>query len=437
MRVLLIAHEFAPIPSPQSLRWAYLVREIVALGHQVEVLAPDHPGYGPSRGLPPLPESVMVHRTSPGRFTRALAMLLSLRRGASRDSADDDVIAASPTGVAVARGPVRLNWKGRLVERIRSLYASGLFPDIRAEWNPPARKALRPLLASMEPDVVVVSHEPASTLPLGLLAKRLGYQLVADLGDPVCASYTPRRWRRRAWRLERSICAEADLVTVTTEATGRLLSERHGIDSARMHVMPQGYDARAFAAATPASAMFDPEWLDVLYTGSFYAFRRHEALVSAVLATAGVRLNIASSAVPASIAEAARQHPDRIRLFGFLPHDEVLALQRGAGLLVNLANSDAAQVPGKIYEYLGSGRPILHVGDNPADEAIALLARTGAGSACVDTPEAIRAALARYRRRDALAGERDEAAIAAYAWSAQARALMGRLEAGNADTAIG
>lgn len=435
MRVLLIAHEFSPIPSPQSLRWAYLVREIAALGHKVEVLAPDHPGYGPSRGLPPLPESVVIHRTSPGRFTRALALLLSLRRGASHASAHG--AANAPALGAVPRGPVRLNWKGRLVERIRSIYASRLFPDIRAEWTAPARKALPPLLASMAPDVVVVSHEPASTLPLGLLAKRLGYRLVADLGDPVCASYTPRRWRRRAWRLERAICAEADLVTVTTGATGRLLSERHGIDGSRVHVMPQGYDARAFAAATPASGMRDSEWLDVLYTGSFYAFRRHEALIAAVLATPGVRLNIASSAVPASIAEAARQHPDRIRLFGFLPHDEVLALQRGAGLLVNLANEDVAQVPGKIYEYLGSGRPILHVGDNPADEAIALLSRTGTGISCSDTPEAIGAALARYRAGHVLAGERDETAIAGYAWSAQARALMGRLEAVNADTVIG
>src|SRR5690606_37156346 len=35
MRVLLIAYEFPPSPSPQSLRWAYLSRELVALGHYV------------------------------------------------------------------------------------------------------------------------------------------------------------------------------------------------------------------------------------------------------------------------------------------------------------------------------------------------------------------------------------------------------------------
>lgn len=440
MRVLLIAHEFAPIPSPQSLRWTYLVREIAALGHRVEVLAPDHPGYGPSRGLPALPEDVVVHRTSPGRFTRVLSTLLALRRSATPLNTGGVGAAPTPQRAVVRAGPVRLNWKGRLVERIRTLYASGLFPDIRAEWNAPARKALRPLLASMNPDLVVVSHEPASTLPLGLLAKRLGYRLVADLGDPVCAPYTPRRWRRRAWRLERAICEKADLITVTTANTRRLLSERHGIDEARMHVMPQGYDARAFSAAPSAGSLFDSARLELLYTGSFYAFRRHEALLEAVLAMQCVRLNIASAAVPPSIAAAARQHPDRIRLFGFLPHDDVLALQRSADLLVNLANGDPAQVPGKIYEYLGAGRPILHVGDNPADEAIALLVQTRAGSACANNAEAIRATLEQYRDRDRnqrdATGGRDEAAIEAYAWSAQARALMERVEPGRAAKAI-
>ena len=44
MRFLLIAYEFPPSPSPQSLRWAYLVRELIALGHQVKVRS--RPGRG-------------------------------------------------------------------------------------------------------------------------------------------------------------------------------------------------------------------------------------------------------------------------------------------------------------------------------------------------------------------------------------------------------
>src|SRR5690606_30219222 len=89
----------------------------------------------------------------------------------------------------------RLNWRGRLVDAAKRLAGLLLFPDVRAEWNPWARRELRRLLAEIKPDVVVTSHEPASTLPLGMYAQRLGFAWVADLGDPVCAAYTPRRWR--------------------------------------------------------------------------------------------------------------------------------------------------------------------------------------------------------------------------------------------------
>src|SRR5690606_34252120 len=86
-------------------------------------------------------------------------------------------------------------------------------------------------------------HEPATTLPLGLEARRCGLRWVADLGDPVLAPYTPARWRRRARRLERAVLAQADHVLVTTEETAALLRARHA-GAAPLTVVPQGFDER-------------------------------------------------------------------------------------------------------------------------------------------------------------------------------------------------
>ena len=437
MRILVIAHEFPPIPSPQSLRWSYLVRELAALGHRVDVLAPDHPGYGPQGGLPELPDSVTVHRTSPGGLTRLLHALVQWRRRHRQARTDGaPVVAENSKGseAVVTGAPGSLNWKGRSVDTLRRLYAWWwLFPDIRAEWTRPARRALRSLLATLSPDLVIVSHEPASTLPLGLLARQQGHRLMADLGDPVCAPYTPRRWRRRAMNLERRICEQADLVTVTTEATRQLLVRRHGIDAARIHVMPQGFDGLTSEARGRPAAEFDPSCFELLYTGSFYPFRRYGELLDAVVRTPGARITIASQNAPPFVSDLARRYPDSIRLLGFVTHAEALALQGGADLLVNLANDDPSQVPGKIYEYLGAGRPILHIGDVP-DEAALLLQRTGAGRACPNRASAIAAELAvgvarKAGKTSVLDAERDEAALAAFTWSAHASALMRRLGA--------
>ncbi|MGY0618346.1 glycosyltransferase [Lysobacter sp. A378] len=435
MRILLIAHEFPPIPSAQSLRWAYLVRELALQGHQVHVLAPDHPGYGPSHGYPELPSTVAVHRTFPGPFAWLLKFRPT-RSPATTTAVCPDTPATNsvrPPGDGQSSPVVRLNWKGRLFGTITGLYGFGMFPDLRAEWNPWARRALGPLLEKIRPDVVIASHEPASTLSLGFMAQQHGYRLAIDLGDPVCTGYTPRRWRQRSLRLERRVCDEADLVTVTSAATRDLLISRHGAKYSRIHVMEQGFDdsVKRTEGGSLAAPM-DAGRLEMLYTGSFYSFRRSTELVAAVVGTAGVRLTVASSAVPDALVHAADRHPEAIRLLGFLPHCEVLKMQRRADLLVNLGNDDPTQIPGKIYEYLGSGQPILHIGDDLEDESAMLLQRTGAGWVCNDDRGAIAGILVERLQEHLtevapLQRHRNEDAIGRYAWKAHAHKLAQEL----------
>jgi hypothetical protein len=272
-----------------------------------------------------------------------------------------------------------------------------MFPDARAEWMPWARRRLDRLLAEVRPDAVITSHEPANSIELGLHAKRQGFRWIADLGDPVLAPYTPSRFRGRAFALERALCEGADIVTVTSVAAAATLEARHALPPARCALLTQGFDPN-FAAdpGDAAGIALDPDRLELLYTGSFYSFRRVGELLDAVLATPGARLNIATIVAPPEVALAARDHPERVRLLGFLAHRDALALQRRCDVLVNLANDDPVQIPGKLYEYLGAGRPVLHLGGSPDDAAAMLLARTGVGIRAPQERAPIAAELARF-----------------------------------------
>ena len=426
MRVLLIAHEFPPIPSPQSLRWAYLANELALAGHEVHVLAPDHPGYGPAGGTPELNATIHVHRTFPGPLAWLLGRVRKRPKLGTRDWTLD--LRASD---AVTQGAphVGLNWKGRLLDYLSRGYGALWFPDARAEWTPWARRALRRLLETTRPDIVIASHEPASTLLLGLQARSQGYRLLVDLGDPVLASYTPKRWRRRALQLEAAVCSQSDLLTVTSAATKALLVRRHAVAPERVQVLEQGFDHRL--APVPAGTPTPQGGLVLLYTGSFYSFRRADQLVQAVLETPGTRLLVASPVAPQALQEAAQRHPESIRLLGHVSHRVALSLQRQADLLVNLANEFPEQVPGKVYEYLGAGRRILHIGSDGTDEVAFLLHRTGAGVACGWGRAEISAALCRIMTDFAggNASVRDEQLISRYAWSAHGHRLSGWLEA--------
>nr|WP_246372735.1 glycosyltransferase [Lysobacter spongiae] len=376
----------------------YLSRELAAQGAEVHVLTPEGmPGSGPRLAVP---QGISVHRTFPGvvtggvRLVSRLSALRKAKRGPGRGVTASEGEASGLASIAEASSV--LNWKGRLIETISRVAARWWFPDARGEWRFFARQRLLSLLHAIDPHVVISSHEPATTLQLGMMAKTLGFPWLVDLGDPVLAEYTPRRWRRRSLRLERMTCERADAITVTTDGTRRLLVERHDVDAARVQVMTQGFDPAI--GVDPCVAVFQPEFLELLFTGSFYAFRRPESLVDAVIAAPGVRLNIATSRVPASLEIRIAQHPDRIRLLGYLPHETVRALQRNADVLVNIANDNPEQVPGKVFEYLGAGRPILHLEAAAKDEAGLLIEAKRRGLRCAMDSSEIQVALAQLAR---------------------------------------
>lgn len=431
MRYLLVAYDYPPIPSPQALRWAYLTRELAMLGNEVHVLAPDVDGYGDVSGLGSGP-GVVVHRCSAGVLT---GYLVRKRRMHHRKQAEVREASGSVGGVAAApparvAGPEGLNWKGRLFERINRIASSLYFPDLRAEWVRPARAALDRLLADIKPDVVISSHEPPVSIPLGLHAKQRGFRWVADLGDPVLAPYTPRRWRRHAFRLESSVCRKADLVTTTTARAVQTLITRHRVPHDRTLLLTQGYDHRIRDDECASPVDFDATTLELVYTGSFYSFRDPAQLLDAVTGTPGVRLTVASVAFPPALVEASERAPGSVRLVGFLGHRQSLALQRAGDILVNIANADPIQVPGKLYEYLGSRARILSVGDDPESASARLLSELSAGwlvpNSTPDIAAVLRRALDEKRSNGAFARRLPMPAEEAYTWHAIATRMHER-----------
>jgi glycosyltransferase involved in cell wall biosynthesis len=95
-----------------------------------------------------------------------------------------------------------------------------------------------------------------------------------------------------------------------------------------------------------------------------------------------VELHLAGNLTSDDVAIAQR---DVVHLHGYLPHTESVALARSADLLF-LPMQDlpvgqrSRMVPGKTYEYLATGRPILAA--VPDGDARDLVTRAGTGRAC-------------------------------------------------------
>lgn len=378
MRILLLAYEFPPVLAAQALRWHYLARELAALGHRIDILTPAWPG--PDRqadrlhhGMPGL----RIERCYAGPFV-ATASWLARRRNGGR--------------VGVGVGPASM--AERVYRAVRSLLDQVLVPDVRTEWWPFAWRAARTLWRGGAYDVVLSSHEPGVDLLLGLQAKRRWRMpWVVDLADPVVHPRTPA-WRRGIdARLERAVWRGADLLLVTTPGVADLLRERHGGPGPQVLVLPQGFDA----AIQPGEADCAPDLppddrLTLVFTGNFYrGFRDPAQLLAALRSVPGVRLVVAGdmTAFQSPLAALGSQ----VWQCGRLDHAACLALQRRADVLLNIGNAQPYQVPGKLYEYLGAGRPILHLANHPEDDAGAWLQGLRRGNGAANRSDAIADAL--------------------------------------------
>ena len=195
-------------------------------------------------------------------------------------------------------------------------------------------------------------------------------------------------------------------IVVPNEFLRDELRARYGVEATVVHNPVEDHFLEERGDAPwPAS----PPSIRVVYTGAVYAahFDAFRNLLGALgsPSAAGTKLHI-YTAQPLGELEAAGI-AGRLEVHGHVPHTEVREVQRGADILfLPLAfNSPYPDIirtasPGKLGEYLASGRPIL--AHAPADSFVTWYVKEHRCGLVVDTPEPARIADALERlRRDA------------------------------------
>jgi len=269
-------------------------------------------------------------------------------------------------------------------------------PDVRIGWVPfallPAWRSLR----DGETSVVYTSSPPESAHLLGLALKGLtGRPWVMDLRDPW--TFEPTRSILRdsdlrlavERRLERACFARADAIVINTpEATERYraLYPEH---AAKMHTITNGFDgeelrrAESEVASTRAAAEGP---VVVSHTGLFFRYSRPGSRTPHALlrALAALRCDGEISSRDLRVVFAGRLHPETVReisrhgledlveLPGHISHHEATRLMLESDLLLlhDPEGDGETYVRGKLYDYIGSGRPILGMVPEGANRAL-------------------------------------------------------------------
>lgn len=265
-----------------------------------------------------------------------------------------------------------------------------------------------------EIDLIYVGMAPyESAEAAAQLARELGKPWVADLQDPWALDemwiYPTGIHRRRDLARMRRLLGDADAIVMNTRESMRKVLERcPELREKLMFVIPNGYDAADFAG--DIQARIDGKFV-IAHTGYLHtALGRHHrktARARRLLGGANGRVDILTrshvfllEAIDRLIAEQpsledvielhlagvtspedveAGRHPC-VRFLGYVPHEQSVRLIRTADLLFlplhDLPPGERLSiVPGKTYEYLASGTPILAA--VPDGDARDLLASSG------------------------------------------------------------
>jgi glycosyltransferase involved in cell wall biosynthesis len=353
MRVVMLLYHVPPDASIAGTRARRLLRHLPAHGVESVVVTP-HPGSGASGDE--TRETIDGAPVTVIRF-RGPDPLAALHRRRTRPS--------EPGGGSRGRA-----WK-RLVR-------SFAVPDERMSLRP---AWIRAALGALEGAHAVYSSSTPYTAHLvgRSVASRSRLPWVLEMRDVWAGNrYLPQHAnplsRLRQGILERACLHQASRVVVVSEAHRRHLAARYPAEEGKIRVVPTGF------APLPAAirARRSPGPFRVVHAGSLYGGRRLDALARAVDAVQGdlapfpgARLEVAGVSHERPWSEAVGPPGPGLQLHGRLSPEESGELIAAAHLgVVHNPAWDRIHVPGKLYDYLGAGVPVLHLGSQPDIEGL-------------------------------------------------------------------
>ena len=252
-------------------------------------------------------------------------------------------------------------------------------PDARFLWVKPSVKFLRKYIVENGIDTVVTSGPPHSLHLIGLqLKQELDVTWLADFRDPwttigyhkalKLSSYAEKKHKA----LEHKVLNTADTIIVTSKTTK---AEFEAITSQPITVITNGYDVEQ-VTKQPLDEKFT-----VAHIGSFLSERNPRILWKALKEltkenhyfAADFQLKLlgaVSQEVLDTIAEFKLQ--DFVLNLGYVSHQEAVEHQRKSQvlLLIEIDSEDTKSIiPGKVFEYMVSERPIVAIGPKGSDFA--------------------------------------------------------------------
>lgn len=367
-KMLLLTYYWPPSGGPGVQRWLKFVKYLPEFGWQPTVVTTkdgDYPAQDVSL-MKEIPESVKVIRT----YTPNIGKMFKKVSG----------------NATLPYGSLQTGKKSSIRKKILFfIRLNFVIPDLRKLWNRYAYKAAKTQLQKGSYDLLVSTGPPHSThLMAAKLAKKFSVKWLADFRDP----WSQMGYLKSAGRLaiteffdkkfEAKVLRQSDIITAVSQ---KIKADFNNLK--KIKLLRNGFDEDDFADIHHENS----EKFHISYFGTLTNETNPVVVLEAVneLIESGknkFQINFWGNYLPEIKTKI--KYKDKFKIvhfYGYLPHSQILVKMVNSQLLlliINKLKNNRGILTGKIFEYLGSRKPILGLG--PCDgEAATILQETESG----------------------------------------------------------
>ena len=361
-KALIITYYWPPAGGPGVQRWLKFVKYLPEFNIEPIVYVPENPNY-PIIDTSFLSEvssdiKIIKHAISePYKFARILSNKKSKN---------------------ISKGLIPETEKQNIIEKIMLWVRGNLFiPDARVGWVKPSVKFLSQYIKNEKIETIITTGPPHSLHLIGLqLKKQLGVKWLADFRDPWTSIGYHKQLRLtkkseiKHKLLERQVLTGADQVIVTSFNTKE---EFKNITNKPIQVITNGYDIQ-----TTEKTELDSKF-SMSHIGSLLSKRNPEVLWNVINDiiqenddfSLDLQLNFVGL-ISDNVLESIEKYnlSNYVNNVGYVSHKEAINYQKKSQLLllIEIDSEDTkCIIPGKLFEYMVSNRPIIALGPKASD----------------------------------------------------------------------
>lgn len=377
-KILIITYYWPPAGGPGVQRWLKFAKYLPEFGWKPIIFTPENPSYPliDESLMKDVPEDLEIIKT---KIWEPYQLAEKLNKSNKKFKAGQFDVGNNQS------------WKSKL-----SIWVRGNFfiPDARVFWVNPSVKFLEEYLKINKIDVVVTSGPPHSLHLIGINLKKKFPELkwIADFRDPWTEiSYykhlkLTNKSDKKHRKLEGEVFKNAD-ITLATSYTDAENFRKNGANSV---CITNGFDESDSSNSQTLKPSNSPTKFTLSYIGVLEQLRNPENLWKALDDLVKTNNDFAENfklkfvgriddKILNSIENSSLKN--YIDNLGYLSHDKAIdeMINSSMLLITNFPNeSSKGIIPGKIFEYLATGKQIISFGPNKADVA-KILDDTNAG----------------------------------------------------------